>query len=74
MFGSRPDGTETPAAMDLVRLAIPRRVYTQSHADYLIEVFEDLVANKDSLPGYRIVWQPSAMRHFTAKFAPLRAA
>lgn len=74
MFGSRPDGTEAPAAMDLVRLAIPRRVYTQSHADYLIEVFEDLVANKDSLRGYRIVWQPSAMRHFTAKFSPLRAA
>jgi tryptophanase len=74
MFGSRPDGTEAPADMDLVRLAIPRRVYTQSHADYLIEVFEDLVASKDSLRGYRIVWQPSAMRHFTAKFSPLRAA
>ena len=74
MFGSRPDGTEAPAAMDLVRLAIPRRVYTQSHADYLIEVFEDLVASKDSLRGYRIVWQPAAMRHFTAKFSPLSAA
>jgi tryptophanase len=74
MFGLRPDGTEAPAAMDLVRLAIPRRVYTQSHADYLIEVFEDLVAKKDSLRGYRIAWQPAAMRHFTAKFAPLTAA
>ena len=74
MFGAKPDGTEAPAAMDLVRLAIPRRVYTQSHADYLIEVFEDLVASKDSLRGYRIVWQPSAMRHFTARFSPLGAA
>jgi tryptophanase len=74
MFGLGPDGTETPAAMDLVRMAIPRRVYTQSHADYLIEVFEDLVANKDKLRGYRITWQPSAMRHFTAKFLPLGAA
>ena len=60
--------------MELVRLAIPRRVYTQSHIDYLIEVFEDLVASKDSLRGYRIVWQPSAMRHFTARFSPLGAA
>jgi tryptophanase len=74
MFGSKPDGTEAAAAMDLVRLAIPRRVYTQSHADYLIEVFEDLVANKEKLRGYRIIWQPPAMRHFTAKFRPLSAA
>jgi len=59
--------------MDLVRLAIPRRVYTQSHADYLIEVFEDLVADKEKLRGYQIIWQPSAMRHFTAKFRPLTA-
>jgi tryptophanase len=73
MFGSRPGGTESPAAMDLVRLAFPRRVYTQSHADYLIEVFEGLVANKDNLRGYLITWQPPAMRHFTAKFCPLGA-
>ena len=71
MFGMKPDGTETAAPMDLVRLAIPRRVYTQSHADYLIEVFEDLIADKTRLRGYRIVWQPPAMRHFTAKFQPL---
>ena len=74
MFGARPDGTEAAAPMDLVRLAIPRRVYTQSHADYVIEVFENLVADKSSLRGYRIAWQPAAMRHFTAKFAPLSAA
>ncbi len=74
MFGSRPDGTEAPAAMDLVRLAIPRRVYTQSHADYVIEVFESLAADKDDLRGYAIRWQPAAMRHFTAKFRPLAAA
>jgi tryptophanase len=74
MFGAKPDGTEAPAAMDLVRLAIPRRVYTQSHADYLIEVFEDVAANKDTLRGYRIAWQPAAMRHFTARFRPLGAS
>ncbi len=71
MFGLRPDGTEVEAPMDLVRMAIPRRVYTQSHADYIVEVFEEIVANKDAMKGFRITWQPSAMRHFTAKFAPL---
>lgn len=71
MFGLKPDGTEAPAPMDLVRLAFPRRVYTQSHADYIVEVFEEIAARKDSLRGMRITWQPAAMRHFTAKFAPL---
>jgi len=71
MFGRHPDGSETPAAMDLVRLAFPRRTYTQSHADYLIEVFEELTSIKDRLTGYRIVDEPKLMRHFTCKFEPL---
>ncbi len=71
MFGRHPDGTEAPAAMDLVRLAIPRRTYTQSHLDYVVEVCERVLAVKDSLPGYRIVDEPAALRHFTAAFAPL---
>ena len=71
MFGAHPDGTETPAAMDLVRLAIPRRTYTQSHADYMVEVFEELVKIKDSLTGYRITRQPDLMRHFTCRFERL---
>ncbi|MBK8455825.1 MAG: tryptophanase [Phyllobacteriaceae bacterium] len=71
MFGRAPDGSEHPAAMDLVRLAMPRRVYTQSHADYIVETFAELAARKDSLPGFRIVEEPKALRHFTAKFAPL---
>ena len=71
MFGRAPDGSEKPAAMDLVRLAIPRRVYTQSHADYMVEVFEELSAIKDSLPGYRITQEPKMLRHFTASFEPL---
>ncbi len=71
MFGRHPDGSETPAAMDLVRLAIPRRTYTQSHADYIIEVFEELVKIKDSLTGYRISKEPKIMRHFTCQFEPL---
>src|SRR5213076_570778 len=52
MFGMKPDGTEEPAATDLVRLAIPRRTYTQSHVDYVIEVVTDLAARAKDLPGY----------------------
>ena len=73
MFGLAPDGTESPAAMDLVRLAMPRRVYTQSHADYIVEIFEELAGIKDQLRGLKIVKQPSVMRHFTAHFEPLPA-
>jgi tryptophanase len=57
--------------MDLVRLAMPRRVYTQSHADYLVEVFEELAMRKQDLRGLRIVAQPRQLRHFTARFEPL---
>jgi tryptophanase len=71
MFGRHPDGTETPAAMDLVRLAMPRRVYTQSHADYIVEAFGEVAARLKTLRGFRIAWEPPMMRHFTAKFAPL---
>ncbi len=71
MFGQRPDGTEAPAAMDLVRLAIPRRTYTQSHIDYVIEVVTRVAARAAELPGMRIVSQPRQLRHFTARFAPL---
>ena len=71
MFGLHPDGTETPAAMDLVRLAIPRRTYTQSHMDYVIEVLTRVAGRAAGLPGMRIVSQPRQLRHFTARFAPL---
>jgi len=71
MFGRRPDGSEAPAAMDLVRLAIPRRTYTQSHIDYVIEVVRWVAERAAELRGLRIVDQPAALRHFTARFAPL---
>jgi tryptophanase len=71
MFGMKPDGTEKPAATDLVRLAIPRRTYTQSHVDYVIEVVRDVAARAEDLPGYRIVEQAPQLRHFTARFDPL---
>jgi tryptophanase len=74
MFGRRPDGSEEPAAMDLVRLAIPRRTYTQSHVDYAIEVVRWVAERAGSLRGLRIVDQPPALRHFTARFEPIEVA
>ncbi len=71
MFGRHPDGTESPAPMDLVRLAIPRRTYTQSHIDYVIEVVTHVAGRAGDLRGYRIVSEPPALRHFTARFEPL---
>jgi tryptophanase len=71
MFGRRPDGTEEPASMDLVRLAIPRRTYTQSHVDFVIEVCEHVARHASELRGLRIVEEPPALRHFTARFEPL---
>ena len=72
MFGKvQPDGSETPAAMELVRLAIPRRTYTQSHVDYVGEVIAAVAAVKADLHGYRIVEQGPWLRHFTARFEPL---
>ena len=59
------------AVMELVRLAIPRRTYTQSHIDYVIEIILDLRAQADSIGGFRITDQPRVLRHFTARFAPV---
>jgi tryptophanase len=70
MFGLQADGvTELPASMDLVRLAIPRRVYTQSHIDYVIEALTEINENKNSLKGMKINWQPKQLRHFSARFS-----
>jgi tryptophanase len=71
MFGRQPDGSERPADMELVRLAIPRRTYTQSHIDYVIAVCEEVASRAAGLPGYRIVDEPPALRHFTARFEPI---
>lgn len=73
MFGHKPDGSEAPAAMDLVRLAIPRRVYTQSHMDYVVEAVAHVYAQRAQLRGWRMVHRPRALRHFTATFEPLEA-
>jgi tryptophanase len=71
MFGRGPDGSEHPARMDLVRLAVPRRTYTQSHIDYVIEVVERVAARAGELTGMEITYQPERLRHFTAQFRPL---
>ena len=68
MFGRQPDGTEEPAALDLVRLAIPRRTYTQSHIDYVIEVCAAVAERAPQLRGLRMTHEPPALRHFTARF------
>jgi tryptophanase len=69
MFGRDASGSEQPARMDLVRLAIPRRTYTQSHIDYVIEVVTRVAERAASLRGLTITSQPSQLRHFTARFA-----
>ena len=73
MFGHTDPktGKQVPGDKDLVRLALPRRVYTQSHVDYVIEVAESLARNRAAIGGYRIVSEPAALRHFTAVFAPV---
>ena len=73
MFGRRPDGSERPPDLELVRLAFPRRVYTQSHVDYLAEVLLYVHQTKGDLQGYRIVSEPPLLRHFTAALEPLVA-
>ncbi len=69
MFGVDPEsGQEKPAKMDLVRLALPRRVYTQSHMDYLVEAIELVYQRREAIRGMKIVEAPPFLRHFTARF------
>lgn len=69
--GQDRPGEQLPARLELVRLAMPRRVYTQSHMDYVVEVCADLYARRGDLRGLRIVHEPPVLRHFTARFAEL---
>jgi tryptophanase len=74
MFGRpRPDGPDEPAAMELVRLAVPRRTYTQSHIDYVAEVVIDVATRAQNMRGYRMIEQAPWLRHFTARFEPIAA-
>lgn len=71
MFGRQPDGSEKPASMELVRLAFPRRVYTQSHVDYLAEVIISAYEQREKLTGYEITDAPDVLRHFSARLKPV---
>jgi tryptophanase len=72
MFGKYDaEGKHIPPPMELVRLAIPRRVYTQSHIDYVIECVVEVFNNRKKLSGYKIVYEAPQLRHFTARFQPL---
>ena len=71
MFGKYDETKKLiPASMELVRLAIPRRVYTQSHIDYVAETFEMLLDNRERVGGFDIAYEPPVLRHFTARFKP----
>lgn len=71
MFGMRPDGREAPASMELVRLAIPRRLYTSAQLDYVADAVIDVASRAAEIGGYRIARAPRVLRHFTAEFEPL---
>jgi len=73
MFGGADPrtGERRRAPLELLRLAIPRRVYTQSHIDYVLEVAREVAARKESLGGFRIVKQTPHLRHFTVRLAPV---
>lgn len=73
MFGKYDEkGNTVSPSMELVRFAIPRRVYTQSHIDYVAEVVIDVYNNQNNLKGYEITYEAPMLRHFTAKFQPIK--
>ena len=73
MLGNDPDtGEQLESQFEFTRLAVPRRVYTQSHLDVIVEALIEIKKRKDSLKGYKITWEPKILRHFTAKLQPLK--
>jgi tryptophanase len=73
MFGTKDqDGNFVAAQQELVRLAIPRRLYTQSHIDYVLEAFDGIKDLKNNSKGYKIVYEPPFLRHFTARLEPIK--
>ena len=72
MFGKKDlnTGKDLFAKMELVRLAVPRRTYTQSHIDYVIEALENVWNDRENIRGYKIIKEPKMLRHFTAHFKP----
>ena len=73
MFGRRPDGTEQAPPMELVRLAIPRRLYTRKQLEYVVDVVSEVAAMRDFARGFELTYAPKLLRHFSAHFEPLRS-
>ena len=73
MFGRTDSATGEfePAKLEMVRLAIPRRGYTKSHIDYVIECIESVYRKREKITGMRILQEPPVLRHFTAVFEPM---
>ncbi|SMP47985.1 tryptophanase [Anoxynatronum buryatiense] len=72
MMGNHPDsGEQIESEFEFTRLAVPRRVYTQSHLDVIVEALKSIRERADQLKGYKIIWEPAILRHFTAKLKPL---
>ncbi|MFA5577112.1 MAG: tryptophanase [Tissierellaceae bacterium] len=73
MMGNNPDtGEQIESEFEFTRLAVPRRVYTQSHLDVIVEALIAIKKRADEISGYRITWEPKILRHFTAKLEPIK--
>ena len=72
MFGRNVDGEEIPADRELVRLAMPRRVYTQAHVNYVADVIAEMYAKRHEAKGLRLTYQAPFLRHFTAHLEPIK--
>ena len=70
-LGLQPDGSEKVMPLELLRMSFPRRTYTQSHVDYVGEVWQQLVEIKDRIAGMQMIEYPRALRHYTAKLVPV---
>ncbi|HNR65881.1 MAG TPA: beta-eliminating lyase-related protein, partial [Atribacterota bacterium] len=72
MMGNDPDtGKQIKSQFEFTRLAIPRRVYTQSHLDVIIEALIAIKNRVNTIPGYKINWEPKILRHFTSRLIPV---
>jgi tryptophanase len=73
MFGKKsPDGKENYPPLELVRLAVPRRVYTESHFRYVASIFKGISENRDLVHGLKITYEPKYLRHFTVEFEEIQ--
>ena len=73
MMGNDPDtGEQIESEFEFTRLAVPRRVYTQSHLDVIVEALIAIKERRETLKGYRVTWEPKVLRHFTAKLEPIK--